>query len=109
MEPTKHKQSETVRFRLRSDPKRVLEAVPGKDAIRRAWKHFHPLHSVKPIAAALIVGGGVLVIATEVGATELVLGATAAYVAYRMMRYGLDLKQALTETIEIEREFEEIA
>jgi hypothetical protein len=109
VEPTRHKQSETVRFRLRSDPKRILESVPGEDAIRRAWKHLHPLRAAKPIAAALIIGGGALVLATELGATELAVGAMAAYVTYRMMRYGLDLKQALTETVEIEREVEEIA
>lgn len=43
------------------------------------------------------------VIAAEVGATELALAAISAYVTYRMLRYGIDLKQALTETIELER------
>jgi hypothetical protein len=54
----------------------------------------------------VLVGGAALALATELGATELAIGAMAAYVTYRMVRYGIDLKQALTETIELERAVE---
>lgn len=102
MEPQQHS-TEIVRPRLSSDRTLTREPIPREDLIRRTWKRFHLSHGAAPITAALIIGGGALVLATEVGAPQLAIGAIAAYVTYRMMRYGIDLKQALSETIELER------
>lgn len=101
--------TETVRPRLRSDGSRAREPIPRDDMVRRTWRRFRLAHGGKPIAAALIIGGVAVTLAVEVGAPELVIGATAAYVTYRMMRYGIDLKQALTETVQLERAAEELA
>ncbi len=96
--------AEAVRPRLSSDSAQVKRPlVPRDDLVRRVWKRFKLSHGAKPIAAALVIGGVTLAIATEVGATEVALGAMAAYVTYRMMRYGVGLKEALTETIQLER------
>jgi hypothetical protein len=81
----------------------LSHTIPRDDLVRRTWKRLRLAHGAKPIAAALIIGGATLVIAAELGATELALAAISAYVTYRMLRYGIDLKQALTETIELER------
>lgn len=95
--------TEAVRPRLRSDGSRTRELVPHEDLLRRTWRRFHLAHGGKPIAAALIIGGAAITLAVEVGAPELVIGAMAAYATYRMVRYGIDLKQALTETVQLER------
>ena len=79
----------------------VDASVPRNDAVRRAWKRFHLAHGVKPVVGALVVGGAALAIATQVGALELAIGALTAYTAYRMLRYGIDLKDALMESVQI--------
>ncbi|HEY5922046.1 MAG TPA: hypothetical protein VIV11_10270 [Kofleriaceae bacterium] len=48
------------------------------------------------------MGGAALALATQVGALELTIGALTAYTAYRMLRYGIDLKDALLESVELE-------
>lgn len=88
---------------MSSDGARVRDAIPRDDLIRRTWKRFRLAHGAKPIAAAVIVGGATLALAAQFGAPELAVGAVAAYVTYRMLRYGIDLKQALTETVELEK------
>ena len=54
------------------------------------------------MVGALVVGGAALAIATQVGALELTIGALTAYTAYRMLRYGIDLKDALMESVQLE-------
>lgn len=76
--------------------------VPRNDALRSAWKRFHLAHGSKPVVGALVVGGAALALATQVGALELTIGALTAYTAYRMLRYGIDLKDALLESVELE-------
>jgi len=76
--------------------------VPRSDAVRSAWVKFRLAHGTRPLVGALIVGGATLALASNIGALELAIGALAAYITYRMLRYGLDLKQALVETVEIE-------
>ena len=44
----------------------------------------------------------------EIGALELAIGALAGYTTYRMLRYGIDLKDALAQTIEVEEEAREV-
>lgn len=109
MAQTTEHPSKSVRPHLRGQPERVLEPIPREDLLRRTWRRFHLAHGARPIASALIVGGATLAIASQLGAPELAIGAMAAYVTYRMVRYGIDLKQALTETVEIEKTAEEIA
>ncbi len=92
-----------VRPRLPSDGARKRELIPHEDLVRRTWRRLHLAHGGRPIAAALIIGGAAITLAVNVGAPELGIGAVAAYVTYRMMRYGIDLKQALTETVQLER------
>lgn len=93
-----------VRPRLASDPPgRVREPVPRYDALRRWWSKHQLARGVRPIAGALVIGGAALAISVELGVAELAFGGLAAYATYRMLRYGIDLKQALTETIELER------
>jgi hypothetical protein len=76
--------------------------VPHHDALHAWWARHHMAHGRRPLAGALIVGGAALALATNVGAFELAIGALAAYTTYRMLRYGIDLRQALMETIEVE-------
>lgn len=102
MEPQQHS-TEEVRPRLPSDGSRMREMIPHEDLVRRTWRRLHLAHGGRPIAAALIIGGAAITLAVQVGAPELGIGAVAAYVTYRMMRYGIDLKQALTETVQLER------
>ena len=98
-------QKEHVRPVLASDPPgRMRELIPRNDALRRLWHRLHLSHGAKPIAGAMLIGGMVVAIALEVGVGELAFGGLAAYATYRMLRYGIDLKQALTETIELERD-----
>jgi hypothetical protein len=70
--------------------------------VQHAWRRFRLAHGAKPLVGAAIVGGAALMLAAEFGALELGIGALTAYTAYRMLRYGIDLKDALTQTIEIE-------
>jgi len=77
--------------------------VPRNDAVRRAWKHFRLAHGRRPIIGALIIGGAALALAANIGGIELAVGALTAYAAYRMLRYGVDLRQALAETVEVEQ------
>jgi hypothetical protein len=86
-------------------PARVVVAdstVPRSDALRSAWQRFHLAHGAKPVIGAVIVGGAALAIAANVGALELTIGALSAYTAYRMLRYGIDLKDALLQSVELE-------
>jgi hypothetical protein len=78
--------------------------VPPTDAVKNVWKRFRLAHGAKPIVGAVIVGGAAVALAAQVGALELAIGALTAYTAYRMLRYGVDLKDALVQTIEIEHE-----
>lgn len=101
-----HETTDTVRPRLRSDHTRMPDAVPREDLLHRTWKRFRLSHGARPVVAALVIGGTAIAIAAQFGAPQLAMGAMAGYVTYRMMRYGVDLKQALTETIELERAVE---
>lgn len=76
--------------------------VPRSDALHAWWKRHRLAHGRRPLLGAAIIGGAALVLATNYGALELAVGALAAYTAYRMLRYGLDLREALTQTIQIE-------
>lgn len=82
-------------------------AVPRSDAVQGAWTRFHLAHGAKPLVGAMIVGGAALALAAQIGALELAIGALAGYTTYRMLRYGVDLKDALAQTIEIEEEARE--
>jgi hypothetical protein len=82
--------------------------VPHHDAVRTAWTRYRLAHGAKPIVGAMIVGGAALALAAEIGALELAIGALAGYTTYRMLRYGIDLKDALAQTIEIEEEAKEV-
>ena len=98
---------EVVRPRLSSDPpERRRTVIPRYDAVRAAWKRLHLAQGAKPIAGALIVGGTAMALAVELGPIELAVGALAAYATYRMLRYGVDLREALVETIQLERAIE---
>lgn len=77
--------------------------VPRADTLRHMWRKYHLARGAKPLLGAVVLGGAALTLASEVGALELAIGALTAYTAYRMLRYGLDLKEALTETVEIEK------
>jgi len=79
-----------------------IPIVPRRDALRKAWEKLRLAHGRKPLIGAVIVGGAALALAANFGGLEVALGALTAYTAYRMLRYGIDLKQALTETIEVE-------
>ena len=81
--------------------------IPREDLVHRVWKDFKLAHGGRPVAAAVIIGGAALALGATFGATEVALGATAAYITYRMLRYGVSLKDALTETIELEKAAEE--
>lgn len=101
--------TQDVRPRLASDPPgRLRDPVPRYDALRQWWRKHELARGVKPIAGAVLIGGAVVAIAVEIGVGELAFGGLAAYATYRMLRYGIDLKQALTETIELERVVPEI-
>src|SRR6478609_2519603 len=89
-----------------SQPK-VDPEVPRKDTVQRIWHRYHLAHGAKPIVGAMIVGGAALALAAQFGALELSIGALTAYTAYRMLRYGIDLKDALTQSIELEHEARE--
>jgi hypothetical protein len=78
------------------------ELVPIHDAVARIWRHYKLAHGAKPLVGAVIVGGAALALAAQIGPLELAIGAFTAYTAYRMLRYGLDLKQALTQSVEVE-------
>ena len=89
---------------LKSDsPDTRRTPVPREDALRRWWRERRLAHGTRPVAGALIVGGLGVALAMEVGVGELVLGVLSGYAAYRMLRYGIDLRQALTETVELEK------
>ncbi len=75
----------------------------SRDLVRDVWKRLRLHEGAKPITGALVVGGAAMAVAINVGAAELVIGVLSGYAAYRMLRYGIDLRQALTETLEIER------
>lgn len=93
-----------VRPRLASDaPDHLREAVPPSGPFHRVWRRFHLAGGFKPLAGALLVGGVTALLASELGVAELGLGLAAGYAAYRMLRYGIDLKEALTETIQLEK------
>ncbi|MBX3156580.1 MAG: hypothetical protein KF773_11310 [Deltaproteobacteria bacterium] len=77
--------------------------VPRTDAVHRTWLRLHLAYGARPAIGAVVVGGAALVLAAQIGALELAVGALTAYTAYRMLRYGIDLKEALTETIEVEQ------
>jgi hypothetical protein len=79
------------------------QLVPRHDALRAWWARHRLAHGRRPLLGAAIVGGAALGLAVSFGALELALGSLAAYTAYRMLRYGIDLRQALTETIEVEQ------
>jgi hypothetical protein len=76
--------------------------VPRTDALRAWWEKHRLAHGRRPVLGAAIVGSTALTLAASFGPLELAIGALAAYTAYRMLRYGIDLRQALTETIEVE-------
>jgi hypothetical protein len=76
--------------------------VPRRDALREWWARNRIAHGRRPLLGAAIVGGAALALAANFGALELAIGALAAYTAYRMLRYGIDLREALIETIEVE-------
>jgi hypothetical protein len=102
---SKPDQESRVRPRLSSDaPDHHRETVPTSGPFHRVWRRFHLAGGFKPVAGALVVGGITAVLATELGFAELALGLAAGYATYRMLRYGIDLKEALTETIQLERE-----
>jgi hypothetical protein len=79
------------------------QLVPRHDALRAWWARHRLAHGRRPLLGAAIVGGAAFALAANFGALELAIGALAAYTAYRMLRYGIDLRQALTETIEVEQ------
>ena len=93
-----------VTFHLTSDaPGHERRAVAEYGPFHRVWSRFHLSRGIRPMVGALVVGGVTLVLATEFGVTELALGAAATYATYRMFRFGIDLKEALTETVQLER------
>lgn len=95
--------SNRVTPRLTSDAsEHHREAVAEYGPFHRVWSRFHLAHGVRPMAGALVVGGVALVLATEFGVTELAMAAAATYASYRMLRFGIDLKEALTETVQLE-------
>lgn len=67
------------------------------------WRRLRLAHGIRPAMGALTIGGLAVGLSLELGVAELALGIGAAYATYRMLRYGLDLKQALTETVQLER------
>ena len=90
--------------RLASDrPDRHRRRVPREDTLVAMWRRLHLAHGVRPALGALAVGGLAVGLSVELGVAELALGIGAAYATYRMLRYGLDLKEALTETVQLER------
>ena len=97
-------QNVDVRPKLESDPPdRKRAVVPRWDAVGKLWHRLGLANGAKPIAGAVIVGGAALGLAMEIGVGELAIGVVAAYATYRMLRYGIDLKQALTETVQLEK------
>ena len=93
-----------VRPHLASDPPgRNREPVPRYDAMRRLWHRLRLAHGLKPAVGAVLIGGAVVAIAMQTGVGEFAVGALASYTAYRMLRYGIDLRQALLETVELEK------
>ena len=101
---TQGDQKVAFRPKLESDaPGRNRDVIPYYDTVRRFWQQHELAKGAKPIAGALIVGGTCVVLAIELGVGEFLLGAGAAYATYRMLRYGIGLKQALTETVQLEK------
>jgi hypothetical protein len=86
----------------RARPEECGPLVPHRDALREWWARNRIAHGRRPLLGAAIVGGTALALATNFGALELAIGALAGYTAYRMLRYGIDLREALIETIEVE-------
>lgn len=88
--------------RVSSDPpNRRRLAVPLEDAIRRLWREHRLAHGAKPAVGALVAGGAGIALAMEVGVGELLLGVAASYTVYRMLRYGIGLREALIETVQL--------
>ena len=95
---------EVVRPRLSSDPPdRHRMPIPRYDVLRKLWKRHALFQGAKPVAGAMIAGGTAMVLAVELGPVEILIGAAAAYATYRMLRYGIGLREALVETIQLER------
>lgn len=101
MEHPQHS-SEHAKHAPAADGKHASGAVPREAAIHRVWKRFRLAHGFRPVLGAAVVGGAALAIAVQFGAPEFLVGASAAYMTYRMLRYGIGLKEALTESIKIE-------
>jgi hypothetical protein len=75
---------------------------PLEKKARELWKRFELAGGIKPLAGAVIIGGVAIALAVEFGPIELGLGAFAAYTLYRVMRFGIGVREALLETAEIE-------
>jgi hypothetical protein len=94
-----HEQPESARDQILNERPPV---VPHTDALTAWWARHRLAHGRRPLLGATIVGGTALALAASFGPLELAVGALAAYTAYRMLRYGIDLRQALIDTIEVE-------
>jgi hypothetical protein len=70
---------------------------------RRVWERFRSARGKEALAAALIVGGATVALATQVGAAELALGVLVAYVAYEATRPGANLRKTMTALVMRER------
>jgi hypothetical protein len=109
MQPEQPAPEQTVIPRVSSDaPTRRRHAVPLEDAIRRLWREHRLAHGAKPAVGALVAGGAGLALAMEVGVGELLVGVAASYTVYRMLRYGIGLREALTETVQLQRAAREL-
>ena len=89
-------------------PGRRRHAVSIEDAIRRLWREHRLAHGAKPAVGALVAGGAGLALAMEVAVGELLLGVAASYTVYRMLRYGIGLREALTETVQLQKAAREL-
>lgn len=109
MQPEQPAHETKVIPRVSSDAPGVhRHAVPLEDSIRRLWREHRLAHGAKPAVGALVAGGAGLALAMEVGVGELVVGVLAAYTAYRMLRYGIGLREALTETVQLQKVVREL-
>ena len=90
--------------RLESDPSdQHRRRVPREDTLIALWRRLRLAHGVRPAVGALAIGGLAVGLSVQHGAAQHALGMGVAYATYRMLRYGLDLRQALTETVQLER------
>lgn len=82
--------------------KRPTRALSRIVEVRRRLLTLPRRRATLANAGALAIGGAGAALASMVGVGELAVGAFAAYVAYRVIRYGVTPTEAIIEGVELE-------